>query len=209
MPKKSLAQADKTPFKIKQLLKWLNPLWHISLIIRRFSLFCCSRLEQISLLDRRILKDNLCNFRQVSSHLYRGGQPLDDGFTKLKKFGIKTIVNLRVIDTDTPQVVPLNINYVHISFKPHLPKDSDVIEFLKLFQKSENLPIYLHCYHGADRTGMLCAAYRIIMEGWDKDKAIQEMVHGGFGFHTFFQQNLVHYLKKMDVSFIRNQIGLL
>lgn len=185
----------------------MNPFRLLSWAIRRFSLFCCSRLEQISVLDRRILKDDLCNFYKVSQELYRGGQPLGTGFELLQQKGIKTIVNLRVIDTDAPQVRPIeNLQYNHISFKPHIPKDSDVIQFLKLFKKPEKLPIYLHCYHGADRTGMLCAVYRIVIQGWNKEEAIEEMIHGGFGFHKFFQQNLVQYIKKMDVEAIKLQL---
>ncbi len=194
--------------KKRYLIRKLNPIRLFSWAIRRFSLFCCSRLEQISILDRRILKDDICNFHKVSDVLYRGGQPLGKGFHQLQEHGIKTIINLRVIDTDAPQVDPLELDYVHISFKPHLPKDADVINFLKIIHEAKNTPVYLHCYHGADRTGMLCAAYRIVFDGWEKDKAIKEMIHGGYGFHKFFQQNLIHYLKKMDVEYIKSKIGI-
>jgi protein-tyrosine phosphatase len=100
------------------------------------------------------------------------------------------------------------LNYIHISFRPHHPRDCDVIEFLKAMQNEENHPVYIHCYHGSDRTGMLCAIYRIFFQGWHKDKAIYEMIHGGYGFHLFFQHNLISYLKKLDVLAIREKAGL-
>lgn len=196
------------PNKKRLIVRRVNPIRLFSWAIRRFSLFCCSRLEQISILDRHILKGDLCNFHKVSDILYRGGQPLGQGFHKLQEHGIKTVVNLRVIDTDAFQINELELDYIHISFKPHLPKDVDVIRFLKILKEAKNTPVYLHCYHGADRTGMLCAAYRIVFDGWDKEKAIKEMIHGGYGFHKFFQQNLIHYLRKMDVDYIKSEIGL-
>ncbi len=185
---------------------YLNPFRLLSWAIRRFSLFCCSRIEQISILDRKILKDDLCNFHKVSDDLYRGGQPLGDGFNKLKQMGIKTVINLRVIDTDEPQVSSLDLHYRHISFKPHIPRNEDVISFLRAVTDKNNSPVFLHCYHGADRTGMLCATYRIIIQGWTMEDAIEEMTHGGFGFHKFFQQNLIHYLKKLNVDYIKSKL---
>ena len=36
-------------------------------------------------------------------------------------------------------------------------------------------PVFVHCKHGADRTGTMVAFYRILFEGWSKDEAIREM----------------------------------
>lgn len=180
----------------------------VKTLIRRLSLWTCSKLESISFLDRYILKDDLPNFNKVSDVLYRGGQPLGEGFYRLKHLGIKTVVNLRAVDTDQFHITAAGLNYIHISFRPHLPRDSDVIQFLKIMKTTENHPVYIHCYHGSDRTGMLCAVYRIFFQGWHKDKAIYEMIHGGYGFHVFFQHNLISYLKKLDVDAIKKMADL-
>ena len=42
-----------------------------------------------------VQRAGLRNFGIVSDHLYRGGQPLDAGFTELKKLGIDIVVNMR------------------------------------------------------------------------------------------------------------------
>lgn len=177
-------------------------------LIRKISLWVCSKLEAFSFLDRFILKDDLSNFHKISRCLYRGGQPLGEGFYRLKNLGIKTVLNLRVVDTDHLHVHGAGLNYIHISFRPHHPRDCDVIEFLKVMKNEENHPVYLHCYHGSDRTGMLCAIYRVFFQGWHKDKAIYEMIHGGYGFHLFFQHNLISYIKKLDIAAIREKAGL-
>lgn len=184
------------------LFRWINT------FIRKASLWACSKLETFSILDRRILKDDLSNFHKITDTIYRGGQPLGDGFYRLKRLGIKTVINLRVVDTDIFHVKPAGLEYVHISFKPHIPRDCDVIRFLKVVKDVNNGPFYIHCYHGSDRTGMLCAIYRIFFQGWDKNKALHEMIHGGYGFHEFFQQNLISYIKKLDVAAIREKAGL-
>ncbi|MCH9630093.1 MAG: hypothetical protein S4CHLAM37_00860 [Chlamydiia bacterium] len=184
------------------LIRWINA------FVRKASLWACSKLETFSILDRRILKDDLSNFHKITDTIYRGGQPLGDGFFRLKRLGIKTVINLRVVDTDIFHVEPAGLNYIHISFKPHIPRDVDVIRFLKIIKEAKDTPIYIHCYHGSDRTGMLCAIYRIFFQGWDKNKALHEMIHGGYGFHEFFQQNLISYIKKLDVADIREKAGL-
>src|SRR3954452_24286096 len=40
----------------------------------------------------------LPNFHQVNDHVYRGGQPLAEGWPALAKMGIKTVIDLRRID---------------------------------------------------------------------------------------------------------------
>jgi len=177
-------------------------------LIRKVSLWTCSKLESISFLDRFILKDDLPNFHKISEELYRGGQPLGEGFYRLKHLGIKTVVNLRAVDTDQFHVESAGLNYIHISFRPHLPRDIDVLQFLEIMKNKENHPVYIHCYHGSDRTGMLCAIYRMFFQGWHRDKAIYEMIHGGYGFHVFFQHNLISYLKKVDIEALKKAVKL-
>jgi hypothetical protein len=54
---------------------------------------------------------------------------------------------------------------------------------------------------------MVCAMYRIVVCGWSKPEAIQEMKEGGFGFNSAWQ-NLVAYIEKADIAQIRRRAGL-
>lgn len=156
-------------------------------------------LEPLSfLVERWILEEDLSNFQEVTPHLYRGGQPLGDGYKDLEERGLRTIINLRAIDTGSTHGTSLH--YIHIPIQPHKPQKEDLIAFLKIIQDSRHHPIYVHCFHGADRTGLFIAVYRIVCEGWSKEEALQEMVHGGFGFHTLFQQNLIYFLEELDID---------
>jgi protein tyrosine/serine phosphatase len=62
-------------------------------------------------------------------------------------------------------------------------------------------PVLLHCMHGADRTGVVSALYRMSLQGWSKDAARQEMLHGGFGYHTMWR-NIPGYLEEVDPAAI-------
>jgi len=87
------------------------------------------------------------------------------------------------------------------------PDPENVTHFLKIVTDSSRTPVFVHCRHGADRTGTICAIYRIATEGWSKDEAIEEMTKGGFGYHSIWK-NLVDYIRKMDIEKIGRSAGL-
>ena len=139
---------------------------------------------------------------KVSDDLYRGAQPTREGFAELKKLGIKTIVNLRSFHSDRDQMAGRDFIYKHIFMKPWHPEEEEIIRFLDIVTDETNLPVFVHCQHGADRTGTMSAVYRVFVQGWDKEDAIKEMTNGGFGFHSVWW-SLVKYLKEMEVEKIR------
>ncbi|MCB9655052.1 MAG: dual specificity protein phosphatase family protein [Deltaproteobacteria bacterium] len=143
---------------------------------------------------------SLPNLHRVSDVLYRGAQPDDDaGFVELKRLGIKTVVNLRAFHSDRSETAAQDLGYEHISMKAWHPEDEDVVRFLQIVTDPTKAPIFVHCQHGADRTGVMTAIYRIIVEGWSKEAAIEEMTRGGFGFHSIWT-NLIDYVEDLDVS---------
>lgn len=137
------------------------------------------------------------NFAKISDGLYRGAQPTPEGFAQLKKMGIKTIVNLRSFNSDRSEMKGTELQYVHIYCKAWHPEDEDVVKFLKVMQEPKNLPVFVHCQHGADRTGMMVAVYRILHQGWPADEAAKE-THN-FGFHKIFR-DIQKYLKNFDAE---------
>ena len=65
----------------------------------------------------------------------------------------------------------------------------------------------MHCQHGADRTGAMSALYRIAVQGWSKEEAIREMVHGGFNYHEIWI-NRPRWIRELDIGRIRAEAGL-
>ena len=149
----------------------------------------------------------LPNFHKVSDDLYRGAQPTAEGMKELEKLGVKTIINLRSIHSDRDEIKDTALAYEHINMTAWNAEDKDVGRFLQIVTDSNCTPVFVHCQHGADRTGIMCAIYRIIIQGWSKDEAIKEMTKGGFGFHSMWQ-NLPDYVRKLDIEEIKRNVGL-
>lgn len=149
----------------------------------------------------------LPNLHKVSDDLYRGAQPTAEGIERLKALGVKTIINLRSSDTDKGLSIPPGIAYERIPMTAWRPNDPDVVRFLQIVTDESRLPAFVHCRRGADRTGMMVAIYRIAVQDWDKEQAIAEMTQGGFRFNSGWQ-NLVRYIRDLDIEAIRQQAGL-
>ncbi|MGH7145756.1 MAG: fused DSP-PTPase phosphatase/NAD kinase-like protein [Planctomycetota bacterium] len=140
---------------------------------------------------------DLTNFCRVNAHLYRGAQPDEAGFKRLHALGIRTVINLRTFHSDDDEVkeagVDGQLQLEHIYCKTWHPELEDIRKFLTLACDPKNQPVYVHCQFGSDRTGTMCAVYRIVVQGWTRDQAIDEMTHGGYGFHPIWQ-NLVDFI---------------
>jgi len=149
----------------------------------------------------------LHNFHKVSDNLYRGAQPTEEGMSQLEKLGIKTIINLRSFHSDRDEIKDAKFNYEHIYMKPWHPEEKEIVRFLKIVTDANLVPVFVHCQHGSDRTGTMCAIYRIAVQNWPKDKAIEEMTKGDFGFHDIWA-NLIEYIRGLDIEKIKKQAGL-
>jgi protein tyrosine phosphatase (PTP) superfamily phosphohydrolase (DUF442 family) len=147
------------------------------------------------------------NFYQVTTNLYRGAQPTAEGMNALKARGIKTVINLRAWHSDKDEVAGTGLKGVRFEAKPWHAEEEDVVGFLRAATDTNNLPVFVHCQRGADRTGMMCAMYRIVVCGWTKAEAIDEMKNGGFDFNPAWH-NLVSFVEKADIGEIKRRAGL-
>ncbi len=147
------------------------------------------------------------NLHKVSDDLYRGAQPTAEGIAALSASGVKTIVNFRYAHSDRDEIGDLDVQYEHIPLFVSIVNDDDALRFLYIVTNPERVPVFIHCQHGADRTGVMSAVYRIVVQGWSKEAAIQEMTEGGYGYHSIFQ-NLIRFLEELDVDRFRQDLGI-
>lgn len=154
-----------------------------------------------------IQTEGVPNFHKISEDLYRSGQPTAKGFRNLKAMGIKTVIDLRWLHSDRNEARDSGLEYEHINMVAWSPDESDAVKFLQIVTDKKRTPVLVHCQYGADRTGTMCAVYRIALQGWTKEKALKEMVEGGFGFHGIWG-NLVQWIRKLDVDKIREKAGV-
>lgn len=128
----------------------------------------------------------IVNFRKVNDWFYRGGQPTVDDIDDLKEMGIKTIVclrfNPRAIESERKKVEAtegLEFIWIPLSYWV-LPRAPEIRKYFEILDNEEKRPIFLHCKHGRDRTGMLVAFYRMARDLWSADDAYNEMRDAGF-----------------------------
>jgi tyrosine-protein phosphatase SIW14 len=119
------------------------------------------------------------NFGQVSSQIYRGGEPTQVGLQELAAMGVKVDIDLREPGSQTElekqTAERLGMKYLNIPFKPFsAPTDADVQNVLSLLINGGTEPIFLHCRRGKDRTGTVIACYRVQHDGWDNQRALAE-----------------------------------
>lgn len=152
----------------------------------------------------KMQKDGLPNLHRVTDTLYRGAQPDEQGFRELRKMGVRTVVSLRSFHSDRKLIGSTRLAYEHIYMKAWHPEDEEVVRFLQIVTDPARQPVFVHCQHGADRTGTMCAIYRIAVCGWTKDEAIAEMTEGGFGFWEKWQ-NLVKYIRNLDIDALKRR----
>jgi protein tyrosine/serine phosphatase len=152
--------------------------------------------------------DSLPNLHKVSDALYRGAQPDQEGFAELKALGIRTVVNLRTFRGEGRAVQDAGLEYVKIPMQAWRTEDEDFDEFLRVVSDPRRQPVFVHCRHGADRVGLSVAIYRVALQGWSKEAALEEMTRGGFGFHERYD-NLIEYLRELDVEAMKRRAGLI
>jgi tyrosine-protein phosphatase SIW14 len=143
------------------------------------------------------------NFARVSEALWRGSQPTAEGFRMLEKLGVKTIISCRNDADDLSLLKGTKLKYLHLPSERLLPKEEDLVTFLKVVEDPKNWPVFIHCAEGQGRTGYHSAIYRMVCQGWSMRDAILEMN----AFH--FQQVTVDnpgFLARLDIEFLKKEV---
>jgi len=126
----------------------------------------------------------ISKFLRVDDGLYRGSAPSPKDVQMLHdKYGIKKIVSL---DQNCADIIAntcklFKIKQVIIDLNE---SKSSLLNLLKydLYDLLINGgPTFVHCRHGKDRTGLICAMYQCKYQGKDPEQAIAEAKSLGFG----------------------------
>jgi protein tyrosine/serine phosphatase len=144
--------------------------------------------------------DDIVNFGRIDDHLLRGAQPDARALASLAtKHGVKTIINLQMTDDVWPDEERLarahGMTYVNFPL-PGLraPTDEQINQVLALIEKSP-APVFVHCEHGADRTGTVIACYRFRHDHWSTEAVLAEADHYGF---SPLQVGMRQYIRRFN-----------
>jgi protein tyrosine/serine phosphatase len=135
------------------------------------------------------LASPIANFCEVQPKvLWRGAKPDKNASAWLIQNGVKTIINLELLydDIDTLHEAKVNnaglyqLDYFRVkTWEPlyafaHDAADDDVIHFLAIAKQAKQ-PMYVHCRAGENRTGVMIAAYKIILKNQEVTAVVNEM----------------------------------
>ena len=70
------------------------------------------------------------------------------------------------------------------------PENADVERVLALIASSPS-PVFVHCEHGADRTGTIVACYRMRHDGWTAAQAMAEAQRHGISVFQFGMKRFI------------------
>lgn len=141
------------------------------------------------------------NFHHVENGIYRGGELSDKDLELLKQvYGMKRIISLDPEIGSRIDPIVKNLKMEHLM----LPIDSSSTVFSGnlryIYNNLRTLfnlqPVYVHCKHGADRTGLVIGLYRVKVNNWTCEQALAEARRYQFGVRISpaiqkFYQNLL------------------
>jgi protein tyrosine/serine phosphatase len=122
----------------------------------------------------------------------------------VEAFGVREVLNLRDLHSDKDDAKGTALILHRIETDAGDLTEDEILEALKII-KGATGPILVHCRYGADRTGAVIAAYRVVMQGWSTEDAIDEMINGGYGFHERYD-NLIERIRNLDVDRIKREL---
>jgi protein tyrosine/serine phosphatase len=146
------------------------------------------------------------NLFRMSPTLYRSALPDRGALPLLEKLKVGTVINF-LPESDSSWLSTPGINQVQLPYRTNHVDDADVLTALRAIQTAESHgPVLMHCKHGSDRTGLMAAMYRVVIQGWSKEDALSEMTQGGFGDSTHFKDG-VRYMMQADVDKLRTALA--
>lgn len=156
-----------------------------------------------------VVVDPAMNLFQVAPRFYRSARLDEEDLPRLRSLGIRTVVSLRAFHSDTRLLSDTGIDAVRVPMLTWSIDDDEVVRALRAIRNAEaDGPVLLHCQHGADRTGLVTAMYRMVVQGWPREAALDELLNGGFGYHSMWK-NIPAYLETVDVDAIRAKLDAL
>jgi protein tyrosine/serine phosphatase len=115
-------------------------------------------------------------------------------------------VSLRAFHSDAKLAKSTDLRLVSVPINTWNIKSTDVVRALAEIRRAEaSGPVLLHCLHGADRTGLVTAMYRMIYQGWTKADAETEMRQGNFGYHAVWG-NIPRFIANADLADLKRQV---
>jgi len=151
-----------------------------------------------------VIATTLENCFRVSGDLFRSAQPGRADLADLRALGIRSVITLRSFHFDDLfersgfRVIqhPMSAGAVSVA---------DLVAVLRQYRSAEK-PVLIHCWHGSDRTGFIVAGFRMAVQDWSRESAIEELRLGGFGYHERSYPDIIKTLREMDIAAVKKAV---
>jgi len=156
------------------------------------------------LLDHGVLRTFWTNLFQVAPGVWRSNQPSPGRLRRYKRMGIKSVLNLRGVNTVSPYMFEEETcNQIGLTLVNHALQArhlSDRAVLLALLDKFETIehPFVMHCKSGADRAGLAAALYLMHIRDVPIQVAKKQLAIKFIHFRSFQTGILDHMLEAYE-----------
>jgi protein tyrosine/serine phosphatase len=144
------------------------------------------------------------NFGRANDNYFRGAQPDSRDYPDLAALGVKTVIDLTIDgrSDEAGLVQRAGMKFYRIPLTTsERPSEAAVTQFLILVNDPANWPVFVHCQGGRHRTGVMTAVYRMTNDGWNANRAYDEMKQyhfEGFPGHPVLKSFVYDYYTKLS-----------
>ena len=148
--------------------------------------------------------DGVVNFARLETTVACGGSTAPDALKELKRMGFAAVFNLRMpteqgndVAAEAASASEAGMKFVNLPFVLGKGDPAVADEFLKEIVKPGNQPAFIHCA-GGGRAAAMWYIKRVVVDGWDEEKALKEAVDLGLANQRVkdYALNYVKNLKK-------------
>jgi hypothetical protein len=118
----------------------------------------------------------------VPGQIYRSRQLAGIRYRILRDDNIKRVISLRgyegqgeILSEELAATAKVGAELVQLPVLTALPSTEQIERFMVAVRSSPGA-VLVHCEHGRDRTGFMLAAYRVLMQDWAVEDAIQDQL---------------------------------
>lgn len=130
--------------------------------------------------------------KRVHDNLWRGPRPTN--LEHLQAVCFTRVISLQsgtrdrwsdeLIEDQVKHAKEFGIEYINVPCRNYFPPTKEQVLQVDDLLHDTHIKTYLHCQSGVDRTGYMCAIYRMQWQGWSFQRAYDEFVAEGR--HSWF-----------------------
>lgn len=130
--------------------------------------------------DHGLLRLVYLNHHRVGGGLWRSAQPAPHDLARFARRGIKTVLCVRAgdmpgLDLEREACAALGLRLVELKIRGRAAPSREQIRDVIALLRSAEYPALVHCKSGADRTGLIAAIHRLVIEKRPLPEAVAEL----------------------------------